>query len=123
MTFLNITVGEKEFDEIKEGKVGLVRLPCIPRWCHTLVDGVKMEERLDRLTIRIDSNGKPNIQYGYSLVHYFKKVDYVQLSCKVGSQIRFLVKDCAGFSIETTQNEKANGFIEFKPKNFIVHLK
>lgn len=30
MTFLNITVGEKEFDEIKEGKVGLVCLPCTP---------------------------------------------------------------------------------------------
>ena len=28
MTFLNITIGEKEFDEIKEGKVGLVCLPC-----------------------------------------------------------------------------------------------
>lgn len=40
MTFLNITIGEKEFDEIKEGKVGLVCLPCTPllvsyisRWC------------------------------------------------------------------------------------------
>ena len=46
MTFLNITVGEKEFDEIKEGKVGLVCLPCTPLWCHTLVDGVKREERI-----------------------------------------------------------------------------
>ncbi len=45
MTFLNITVGEKEFDEIKEGKVGLC-LPCTPLWCHTLVDGVKREERI-----------------------------------------------------------------------------
>lgn len=57
MTFLNITVGEKEFDEIKEGKVGLVCLPCTPLWCHTLVDGVKREERLDQLTARLDSNG------------------------------------------------------------------
>lgn len=57
MTFLNITIGEKEFDEIKEGKVGLVCLPCTPRWCHTLVDGVKREERLDQLTARLDSNG------------------------------------------------------------------
>lgn len=53
----------------------------------------------------------------------FKKVDYVQLSCKVGSQIRVLVKDCAGFSIETTQTKKDNGFVEYKPKNFVVHLK
>lgn len=67
--FLNITVGEKEFDEIKEGKVKLVRLPCIPLWCHTLVEGVKREERLDRLTLRLDSNGKPYIQYGYSLLN------------------------------------------------------
>lgn len=116
-------VGEKEFDEIKEGKVGLVCLPCTPLWCHTLVDGVKREERLDQLTARLDSNGKPHIQYGNSVDHYFKKVDYVQLSCKVGSQIRVLVKDCAGFSIETTQTKKDNGFIEFKPKNFVVHLK
>lgn len=123
MTFLNITVGEKEFDEIKEGKVGLVCLPCTPCWCHTLVDGVKREERLDQLTARLDSNGKPHIQYGNSVDHYFKKVDYVQLSCKVGSQIRVLVKDCAGFSIETTQTKKDNGFVEFKPKNFVVHLK
>ena len=123
MTFLNITVGEKEFDEIKEGKVKLVRLPCIPFWCHTLVEGVKREERLDRLTLRLDSNGKTYIQYGYSLEHYFKKVDYIQLFCKVGSQIRVLVMNCAGFSIETTQTKKDNGFIEFKPKNFVVHLK
>lgn len=53
MTFLNITVGEKEFDEIKEGKVGLVCLPCTQLWCHTLVDGVKREERLDQLTARL----------------------------------------------------------------------
>ena len=31
--------------------------------------------------------------------------------------------DCAGFSIETTQTKKDNGFIEYKPKNFVVHLK
>lgn len=122
MTFLNITVGEKEFDEIKEGKVGLVRLPCTPRWCHTIVGRCK-EGRIDRLTIGLDSNGKPHVRYGYSLEHYFKKVDYIQLFCKVGSQIRVLVKDCAGFSIETTQTKKENGFIGYKPKNFVVHLK
>lgn len=123
MTFLNITVGEKEFDEIKEGKVGLVCLPCTPRWCHTLVDGVKREERLDQLTARLDSNGNLIFSMGYTIEHYFKKVDYVQLSCKVGSQIRVLVKDCAGFSIETTQTKNDNGFVKFKPKNFVVHLK
>lgn len=88
----------------------------ISRWC-------KEEERLDQLTVRLDSNGKPHIQYGYTIEHYFKKVDYVQLSCKVGSQIRVLVKDCAGFSIETTQTKNDNGFVKFKPKNFVVHLK
>lgn len=123
MTFLNITIGEKEFDDIKEGRVRLVRLPCVPRWCHTLIVGVRREERLDRLTVRLDSNGKPHVLYGYSLEHYFKKVDYVQLFCKVGSQIRVLVYDCAGFSIETTQTKKDNVFIEYKPKNFVVHLK
>lgn len=123
MIFLNITVGEKEFDEIKEGKVGLVRLPCIPRWCHTIVVGVKREERLDRLTARFDSNGKVHLQYGYSLEHYFKKVDFVQLFCRKGSQIRVLSKKCVGFSIETTEKEKDNGFIGFSPKNFVVHLK
>lgn len=123
MTFLNITVGEKEFDEIKEGKVGLVCLPCTPRWCHTLIEGVKPIIRLDQLTARLDSNGKPHIQYGNSVVHYFRKVDYVHLFCRNGSEIRALFKKCVGFSIETTQTKKDNGFIEFKPKNFVVHLK
>lgn len=123
MTFLNITVGEKEFDEIKEGKVGLVCLPCTPRWCHTLIEGVKPIIRLDQLTARLDSNGKPHIQYGNSVVHYFRKADYVQLFCRNGSEIRALFKKCVGFSIETTQTKKDNGFIEFKPKNFVVHLK
>lgn len=123
MTFLNITVGEKEFDEIKEGKVGLVRLPCTPRWCHTLVDGVKPIWRLDQLTVRLDSNGKPHIQYGSSVAHYFKKVDYIQLFCRNSSYIRAIFKKCAGFSIETTEIKKNNGFVEFKPKNFVVHLK
>lgn len=31
--------------------------------------------------------------------------------------------DCAGFSFETTQTKNDNGFIEYKPKNFVVHLK
>lgn len=123
MTFLNITVGEKEFDEIKEGKVGLVCLPCTPRWCHTLIEGVKPIIRLDQLTARLDSNGKPHIQYGNSVDHYFRKIDYVQLFCWNGSEIRALFKKCVGFSIETTQTKKDNGFIEFKPKNFVVHLK
>lgn len=52
-----------------------------------------------------------------------KKNDYVQLFCRVGSQTRVLSMDCAGFSIETTQTKKGNGFIEYKPKNFVVHLK
>ena len=34
--YLNVTIGEKEFDEIKQGKVKILCLPCIPRWCHTL---------------------------------------------------------------------------------------
>ena len=123
MTFLNIPVGEKEFDEIKEGKVGLVRLPCTPRWCHTLVEGVKLIWRLDQLTVRLDSNGKPHIQYGNSVDHYFKEVDYVQLFYRNGSEIRVLFKKCVGFSIETTEKKKENGFIEYKPKNFVVHLK
>lgn len=123
MTFVNISVCEEKFEEIKQGKVKIVRLPCIPRWCHTIVEGVKREERLDRLTIRLDSNGKPHIRYGYSVEYYSKKVDYIQLFCKVGSQIRVLVKDCAGFSFETTQTKKDNGFIEYKPKNFVIHLK
>lgn len=123
MTFWNITVGEKEFDEIKEGKVGLVCLPCTPRWCHTLIEGVKPIIRLDQLTARLDSNGKPHIQYGNSVDHYFRKIDYVQLFCRNGSEIRALFKKCVGFSIETTQTKKDNGFIEFKPKNFVVHLK
>ena len=123
VSFLNITVGEKEFDEIKEGKAKQVYLPCIPRWCHTVVEGVKREERLDRLTVRLDNNGKPYILYGYSVEHYPKKVDYIQLFCRVGFQLRVLSMDCAGFSIETTQTKKGNGFIEYKPKNFVVHLK
>lgn len=41
--YLNVTIGEKEFDEIKQGKVKILCLPCIPRWCHTLIDGVKIE--------------------------------------------------------------------------------
>lgn len=123
MIFLNITVSEKVFDEIKEGKVGLVRLPCAPHWCHTISDGVKREERLSRLTVRLDSNGKPYIQYGHSVEHCFKKVDYIQLFCKVGSQIRVLIMDCAGFSFKTAQMKKENGFIEYKPKNFVIHLK
>lgn len=68
-------------------------------------------------------NGESRIQYGRSIYHIFKKFDYVQLFCRVGSQIRVLVMDCAGFSIETTQTKKDNGFIEYKPKNFVVHLK
>jgi hypothetical protein len=127
-TYLNVTIGEKEFDEIKQGKVKIVRLPCIPRWCHTLIVGVKVKGHPYRLEInRFESkdgrNGELHIQYGRSIDHFFRKVDYVQISCRVGSQIRVLVMDCAGFSIETTQTKKDNGFIEFKPKNFIVHLK
>ena len=127
-TYLNVTIGEKEFDEIKQGKVKIVRLPCIPRWCYTLIVGVKAKCHPYRLEInRFESkdgrNGELHIQYGRSIDHFFRKVDYVQISCRVGSQIRVLVMDCAGFSIETTQTKKDNGFIEFKPKNFIVHLK
>lgn len=68
MTFVNISVCEEKFEEIKQGKVKIVRLPCIPRWCHTIVEGVKREERLDRLTIRLDSNGKPHIRYGWMVL-------------------------------------------------------
>lgn len=74
MTFLNITVGEKEFDEIKEGKVELVRLPCIPRWCHTLVDGVKPIWRLDQLTVRLDSNGNLIFSMGFLLLIILRKL-------------------------------------------------
>lgn len=122
MTFLNITVGEKEFDEIKEGKVGLVRLPCTPHWCHTLIVGVKIEGEPNQIKVNM-INGEPHIQYGCSIYHIFKKFDYVQLFCRVGSQTRVLSMDCAGFCIETTQTKKDNGFIEYKPKNFVVHLK
>ena len=127
-TYLNITIGEKEFDEVKQGKVKIVRLHCIPRWCHTLIVGVKAKGHPYRLEInRFESkdsrNGELHIQYGRSIDHFFRKVDYVQISCLVGSQIRSLVTDCAGFSIETTQTKKDNGFIEYKPKNFVVHLK
>ena len=122
-----IKVLDKGFDEdaiyqLVEGKVGLVCLPCTPRWCHTLIEGVKPIIRLDQLTARLDSNGKPHIQYGNSVDHYFRKIDYVQLFCRNGSEIRALFKKCVGFSIETTQTKK-DGFIEFKPKNFVVHLK
>ena len=127
-TYLNITIGEKEFDEVKQGKVKIVRLHCIPRWFHTLIVGVKAKGHPYRLEInRFESkdgrNGELHIQYGRSIDHFFRKVDYVQISCLVGSQIRSLVTDCAGFSIETTQTKKDNGFIEYKPKNFVVHLK
>lgn len=120
--YLNVTISEKDFGEIKQGKVKNVRLPCIPRWYHTLIDGVKIEGEPNQ--IKVDMiNGEYRIQYGRSIYHIFKKFDYVQLFCRVGSQIRVLVMDCAGFSIETTQTKKDNGFIEYKPKNFVVHLK
>lgn len=119
MTFLNITVGEKEFDEIKEGKVGLVRLPCTPRWCHTLVDGVKPIWRLDQLTVRLDSNGKPHIQYGSSVAHYFKKVDYIQLFCRNSSYIRAIFKKCAGFSIETTEKKRIMALSSLSQKTLL----
>lgn len=72
MTFLNITVGEKEFDEIKEGKVGLVCLPCTPHWCHTLIVGVKIEGEPNQIKVNM-INGEPHIQYGRSIYHIFKK--------------------------------------------------
>lgn len=122
VSFLNITVGEKEFDEIKEGKAKQVYLPCIPRWCHTLIVGVKIEGEPNQIKVNM-INGEPHIQYGRSIYHIFKKYDYVQLFCRVGFQIRVLSMDCAGFSIETTQTKNGNGFIEYKPKNFVVHLK
>ena len=120
--YLNVTIGEKEFDEIKQGKVKILCLPCIPRWCHTLIDGVKIEGEPNQIKVKM-INGEPHIQYGRSIYHIFKKNDYVQLFCRVGSQTRVLSMDCAGFSIETTQTKKGNVFIEYKPKNFVVHLK
>lgn len=122
VSFLNITIGKKKFDEIKEGKAKQVYLPCIPRWCHTLIDGVKIEGEPNQIRVNM-INGEPHIQYGRSIYHIFKKIDYVQLFCRVCSQTRVLRMDCAGFSIETTQTKKGNGFIEYKPKNFVVHLK
>ena len=122
VSFLNITIGKKKFDEIKEGKTKQVYLPCIPRWCLTLIDGVKIEGEPNQIKVKM-INGEPHIQYGRSIYHIFKKIDYVQLFCRVGSQTRVLSMDCAGFSIETTQTKKGNVFIEYKPKNFVVHLK
>jgi len=65
-TYLNINIGEKEFDEIKQGKVKIVRLPCIPRWCHTLIVGVKAKGHPYRLEInRFESKDGRKDYYGY----------------------------------------------------------
>jgi hypothetical protein len=104
----------------KDGKLAYTSVTSSVKWEE---DGVKPIWRLDQLTVRLDSNGKPHIQYGSSVAHYFKKVDYIQLFCRNGSEIRAIFKKCAGFSIETTEIKKNNGFVEFKPKNFVVHLK
>ena len=108
--------------EIKEGKTKQVCLPCIPRWCHALIAGVKIEGKSSQAEVKM-VNGEPHIQYGRSIYHIFKNFDYVQLFCRTGSLTRVLSMKCAGFSIETTQTEKSNGFIEYKPRNFVVHLK
>lgn len=35
----------------------------------------------------------------------------------------FLIFIIGVIGFETTQTKKDNGFVEFKPKNFVVHLK
>lgn len=122
VSFLNIAIGKKKFNEIKEGKTRQVYLPCTPHWCHTLIVDVKIECKSNQTEVKM-INGEPHIQYGRSIYHIFKNFDYVQLFCTVDSLTRVLSMKCTGFSIETTQTKKSNGFIECKPRNFVVHLK